>query len=197
MVSGMKSLHTGSLAGDAYPFASELAKLNIKDTDVAIVDIAGGQGHIMAELRRLNPKIKGRFIVQDLPSTFEAVPNPPPGVEFMPYDMFTPQPLKNAHIYHYRHILHDWNDGDASRFLQQLVPLLKEQPESKLLLVDLVLPDTDVGMQFAIRDLSMFAVGGLERNEKQWMELLAQNGLRIKKIWRGSELEACLECELA
>lgn len=197
MVMGMKSLNTGSLAGTAYPFGEELSKLDIKADDVAIVDIAGGQGHIMEEVRKLNPHLKGRFIVQDLPSTFEAVPNPPDGVEFMPYDMFTPQPVRNAHVYYYRHILHDWNDKDASRFLQQLLPVLRAQPKSKLLIVDMVLPDVNVGMHEAVRDMSMFPIGGLERNEKQWRDLLALNSLKIKKIWRGREPEACVECELA
>lgn len=31
---------------DAYPWGIELAKLDLKDEDIAIVDIAGGQGHI-------------------------------------------------------------------------------------------------------------------------------------------------------
>lgn len=200
MVNGMKSLNTGSLAGDAYPFAEELGKLTLgaKEDEVAIVDVAGGQGHIMEEVRRLNPSIKGRFIVQDLASTFEAVSGPPPGVEFMPHDMFTPQPIKDAYVYYYRHIIHDWNDQDVSRFLQPVVDVLREQrrPGARLLLVDLVLPNDNVGMQEAVRDFSMFPIGGLERNERQWRDLLAQNSLRIKKIWRGSEPEACVECEL-
>ncbi|CAJ2506891.1 Uu.00g080770.m01.CDS01 [Anthostomella pinea] len=133
----------------------------------------------MGAVRAQNPEIRGRFIVQDLPSTLAAVPRPPPaGVEFMPYDMFTPQPIRGAHVYYYRH----------------LVPILQEQPRSKLLLVDLVLPDADVGMQEAVRDLSMFPIGGLERNEGQWRALLRESGLRIRRIWRGSEPEACVEC---
>lgn len=198
MVKGMKSLDTGSLSPSAFPFGEELGKLEIQDGEVAIVDIAGGQGHIMEHVRKQNPGIKGRFIVQDLPSTFEAVREPPAGVEFMSYDMFTPQPIRDAYVYHYRHIFHDWNDEDASRFLKQVVDILweRQRPGAKLLLVDLVLPDENVGMLEAVRDLTMFPVGGMERNETQWRELLAKNGLRIKKIWRGTEPEACVECEL-
>ncbi|CZR61327.1 uncharacterized protein PAC_11223 [Phialocephala subalpina] len=196
MVAGMRSHNAGNVSGDAYPWGQELGKLGLKYEDVVIVDIAGGQGHIMEEVRKRNPEIKGRFIVQDLPSTFEAVAGPPEGVEFMSYDIFTPQPVKDAHIYYYRHIFHDWSDADCTTFLEQVVPVLKAQPKSKLLLVDLVLPDTNVTMQEAIRDISMFPIGGLERNETQWKELLAKSGLKIKKIWRGSEPEACVECEL-
>lgn len=42
MVAAMKSHN--SL--DAYPWGLELGKLNLTDQDIAVVDIAGGQGHI-------------------------------------------------------------------------------------------------------------------------------------------------------
>lgn len=206
MVNGMKSLHSGSLAGDAYPFADELApqvgarsgEEEGEQGEVAIVDVAGGQGHIMQEVRRLCPSLRGRLVVQDLPSALEGVVADGGGIEFMPYDMFTPQPVRDARAYYYRHILHDWNDEDASRLLRPVVDVLREgrRPGAKLLLVDLVLPDGGVSMQDAVRDFSMFPTGGLERTEAQWRALLARNGLRIKKIWRGSEPEACVECEL-
>lgn len=198
MVAGMRSHNAGNVSGDAYPWGTELAKLNLKDDDVAIVDVAGGQGHIMEEIRKRNPEIKGRFIVQDLQSSFDAIGGVvPKGVEFMAHDIFTPQPVKNAKVYYYRHIFHDWSDGDCTSFLDQVVPCLKaSEGKAKLLLVDMVLPDTNATMQEAIRDITMFPIGGLERNESQWKALLAQSGLKIKKIWRGSEPEACVECEL-
>lgn len=192
MVAGMKS-HNPIIA---YPWGNELEELDIKDTDVAIVDIAGGQGHIMKEVREKNPTIKGRFIVQDLPSTFEVSPAPPQGIEFMGYDIFTPQLVRNAFVYHYRHIFHNWSDGDCTSILGQIVPLLKAQPKSKLLLVDVVLPNSNATMEQAIMDLTMFPMGGMERTEDQWTELLSRSGLGIKKIWRGSEPEACIECQL-
>lgn len=192
MVAGMRS-HNPM---DAYPWDIELAKLDLEDDDVAIVDVAGGQGHIMEEIRKENPRMKGRFIVQDLPSTFDVVPAPPNRVEFMVYDIFTPQPVKDAFIYHYRHIFHNWSDGDCTTILGQIVPLLKTQPKSKLLLVDVVLPNSNATMQQAIMDITMFPMGGMERNEGQWKDLLAKSGLGIKKIWRGSEPEACIECQL-
>lgn len=196
MVHGMKSLQTGSLAGNAFPWKEELEKSGSKEGEVVIVDVAGGDGHILSHIRKQCPEFKGRFIVQDLPSTFTASPTPPDGIEFMAYDMFTAQPIKNAYIYHYRHIFHDWSDGDCSAFLQQILPVSRENKKSRLLLVDLVLPDRDVGMQECVRDFSMFPIGGLERSEGQWRALLEKNGLGIKKIWRGSEPEACVECVL-
>lgn len=153
-------------------------------------------GLLVGEIRQRNPEIKGQFIVQDLPSTFEAVPTPPTGVNFMNYDIFTLQPVKDANVYHYRHIFHNWSDDDCTTILGQIVPLLKTQANSKLLLVDMVLPDSNGTMQEAIMDITMFPMGGMERTESQWTKLLARSGLGIKKIWRGSEPEACIECQL-
>lgn len=192
MVAGMRPHNPA----DAYPWGVELDKLSTEKNDVVVVDVAGGKGHIMEEIRKRTPQIKGRFIVQDLASTFEAVSIPLAGLEFMIYDIFTPQPVKNAFIYHYRHIFHNWSDGDCTVILGQIVPLLKVQPKSKLLLVDVVLPDSNATVQQAIMDISMFPMGGMERNESQWKMLLAKSGLKIRKIWRGSEPEACMECQL-
>lgn len=150
----------------------------------------------MGEVRRRNPHLKGRFIVQDLASTLEAMTTPPHGVDFMTYDIFTPQPVKNAFIYHYRHIFHNWSDDDCATILAQIQPVLKSQSQSKLLIVDVVLPDTNITMQEAIMDITMFPMGGMERTESQWRKLLGKGGLGIEKIWRGSEPEACIECVL-
>lgn len=197
MVKGMRSLSSGGLAPTAYPFGSELEKLSVQDGDIAIVDVAGGQGHIMEEVRRQNPALKGRIIVQDLKAVLDAVPDgPPDGVEFMAHDIFKPQPITNAHLYYLRHIIHDWEDDSATAILDQLTPIMKARPQTKLLLADLVLPTTNFDMQEAVRDFTMFRIGGLERTEAQWRKLLARSGLGITKVWRGTEPEACVECTL-
>lgn len=197
MVRGMRSLSSGGLAATAYPFGRELDKSNIREGEVAIVDVGGGQGHIMGEVRKQNPGLKGRIIVQDLQSVLDAAPDgPPEGVEFMGHDMFKPQPIATAHIYYLRHIVHDWDDDSVTVILDQLTPIMKVRPQTKLLLADLVLPTSNVGMQEAVRDFTMFRIGGLERTEAQWRQLLVKSGLEIRKIWRGTEPEACVECTL-
>lgn len=197
MVRGMRSLSSGGLTPTAYPFGSELEKLDIKESDIAIVDVAGGQGHIMDEVRKQNPGLKGRIVVQDLQAVLNAAPDgPPDGVEFMCHDIFKPQPLKTAHVYYLRHVVHDWDDDSVTVILDHLTPIMKARPETKLLLADLVVPNTTVSMQEAVRDFTMFRIGGMERTEAQWRHLLAKSGLGIKRIWRGSEPEACVECTL-
>ncbi len=70
---------------------------------------------------------------------------------------------------------------------------------SKLLIDEMVLPDTNVPPKGAFLDLSMMAIEtGAERTSRQWHDLLASAGLRIEKIWPTAYgLEAVIEAELA
>lgn len=197
MVRGMRSLSSGGLTPTAYPFGSELEKMGTKEDDIVIVDVAGGQGHIMHKVRKQNPGLKGRIVVQDLQAVLDAAPDgPPDGVEFLAHDIFKSQPITTAHVYYLRHVVHDWDDDSVTVILDHLTPIMKARPETKLLLADLVLSTTTVSMQEAVRDFTMFRIGGMERDEAQWRHLLAKSGLGVKRIWRGSEPEACVECTL-
>ncbi len=55
---------------------------------------------------------------------------------------------------------------------------------SRILINDLVLPDTNVSFQAAGLDLVVMAcLTGAERTLKQWHEMLESVGLRIEKVW--------------
>ncbi len=66
--------------------------------DVAIVDVGGGMGHDLVELRKKQPDIPGRFILQDLPQVIEQIPQPIQGIEATAHDFYTEQPVKGATI---------------------------------------------------------------------------------------------------
>ena len=79
---------------DLYPVESQLVEGSSQGSDaVFLVDVAGGKGHDISSLSSRFPGLPGRLIVQDLPLTFEAY-TPPKGIEAMPYDMFTKQPIE-------------------------------------------------------------------------------------------------------
>lgn len=69
---------------------------------------------------------------------------------------------------------------------------------SKLLLDEMVLPDTHVPPKGAFLDLTMMAIEtGSERTSSQWHDLLKSAGLRIEKIWSTDfGLESVIEAEL-
>lgn len=80
-----------------YPFAKELGALASDDT-VTVVDVGGGRGHILRQIRESAPELKGRFILQDQPGVIEDNGREIEkfGVEAMPHDFFTPQPVKGT-----------------------------------------------------------------------------------------------------
>ena len=64
-----------------------------EEGEVLLVDVGGGRGQALADLRRARPDLRGRLIVQDLPQEVEGR-DVIDGVEAMPHDFFTPQPIK-------------------------------------------------------------------------------------------------------
>ena len=78
------------------PVASILGPNARKDPNaVLFVDVGGGKGHEAINLHEAHPDIPGRLILQDLPSMIDRIrEDPPKGIELMPYDFFTPQPIK-------------------------------------------------------------------------------------------------------
>lgn len=67
------------------------------EAEVLIVDVGGGRGSVLADLRAHRPDLKGRLVFQDLPEVFAGV-EPMQGVEAMAYDFFTPQPIKGSWV---------------------------------------------------------------------------------------------------
>jgi 6-hydroxytryprostatin B O-methyltransferase len=59
-------------------------------------------------------------------------------ITFMEYDFFTPQTVREADIYIFRHILHDWNDADSVKILSALLPALK--PGARVLISEAIIP---------------------------------------------------------
>lgn len=85
---------------DRYPVQRNLCT-NIDQTRnaVLLVDIGGGNGQMLKEFAQ-NPANKtGRLILQDLPEVLRFTESlKDQGIEPMPYDFFTPQPIKGKYV---------------------------------------------------------------------------------------------------
>ncbi|KAI0156804.1 S-adenosyl-L-methionine-dependent methyltransferase [Xylariaceae sp. FL1272] len=106
-----------------------------------VVDVGGSQGHVAMAVARAFPSLS--FVVQDVESVVSAgkksVPSDLAGhVKFMAYDLFTEQPVRNADIYYFRWIFHNWSDKYCVKILKNLIPALK--PGAKIIVNDGVLP---------------------------------------------------------
>lgn len=54
-------------------------------------------------------------------------------------DFFSVQPVRDADIYFFRCVFHNWSDKYSVKILQNLIPALK--PGAKVLVNDLVMPE--------------------------------------------------------
>jgi len=81
---------------DRYPVETQLRDAYDKSEDlVLLVDVGGGKGHVLQEFVKQRGRRKNMLIVQDLPAALSpAEILQPLGIEAMPYDFFTPQPVK-------------------------------------------------------------------------------------------------------
>ena len=57
----------------------------------------------------------------------------------MSHDFFTEQSVKNADVYFFRWIFHNWSDEYCVRILRNLIPALK--PHARIVLNDACLPE--------------------------------------------------------
>lgn len=85
---------------DLYPIEKQLVHGLKQDKEAAfVVDIGGGRGHDLKDVKAKLGRPPGRLILQDLPETIATVdPSWMEGIEAMTYDFFTPQPVKGENI---------------------------------------------------------------------------------------------------
>ena len=78
-------------------------------------------------------------------------------------------------------MLHDWDDEKSLEILKNLISAM--DPDSLILIDDMVLPNTGVHWWSAWMDLHMLTMlGAWERNVDQWHSLLDRAGLRVVDI---------------
>lgn len=166
---------------DQFPVTAEFASAPPQPTDVALIDIGGGYGHQALLFRQKYPQL-GSVVVQEIPTVLDRLPpaSEADGLEFHVHDFFQTQTLR-AKFYYMRHVLHDWNDADCVRILKATIPAMASY--SRIVIDEVVLPDTQVPWQAAWLDMVMnTALGGAERTRTEWEVLLGQAGLRIVDI---------------
>ena len=85
---------------ETYPAESHLCEQVDKSPgSVLLIDIGGGRGHVMQEFAATPGRRTGRLIVQDLPAALgDTRQLETEGIEIMPYDFFTPQPVKGNQL---------------------------------------------------------------------------------------------------
>lgn len=191
-------------------FASDMGQ-GLADSDMASVDVGGGNGQQCAKLREKLPGLRGRVLLQDRPEVV-AKALPVDGMETMGYDFLTEQPVEGtgahppdhvsgpgwpsqgARVYYFRQIMHNYDDETCIRILQAQAPALR--PGSVIVVDDKSLPDEKPpqgspaleyvsGLSIAMKTV----FDARERREAYWRQLFARAGLAIRGIRKFSRFD--------
>ncbi|ETS84291.1 hypothetical protein PFICI_02316 [Pestalotiopsis fici W106-1] len=153
-----------------------------------VVDIGGSEGRLcMALLQRFDGIQEA--ISLDRPEVVEGteVPEALRGrLSFGAYDFFEEQAVKDADVYIFRNIFHNWSDKYAVRMLRNQIPALK--PGARLFVNEACLPEPDasrlVKNQIAWgSDLIMKMIfNAQDRSKEDWYGLFAKADARFKVV---------------
>jgi len=126
-----------------------------------IVDIGGGRGTLLEKILQFNPDMRGT--VFDTAATIEGATqqlgNDAWGsrCSYVSGDFFTSVP-QGAAAYLLSGVIHDWDDDRAIRILGNCRRAMTRN--SRLLLVDMVVPDNGVNCFSKLLDLNMLVMTG-------------------------------------
>ncbi|TVY26782.1 O-methyltransferase [Lachnellula hyalina] len=171
-----------------FPFASLKNEVEAEPQRAFVVDIGGGRGQSLLLIQQETSNGFGtssKMILQDKPHVLDTIPPElVPGIEKVPYDFYTEQPIKNAHIYYIRRIMHNYQDNVCKTILENIAKAMG--PTSRLLIAEIIVPArTTVGEDMSTywMDMVMLGIGGKERRANEFSDLLQSVGLELVKIW--------------
>jgi hypothetical protein len=142
-----------------------------------IADVGGGRGHLLKLILERAPRARG--ILFERPHVI-ADTEPASQLELVGGDFFV-DAVPPADLYLLMDLLHDWDDADAARILGAVRRAAR--PQSRLLIIETLVPETP-GPHFGkTLDIIMLAVtGGRERTQAQHATLLAAAGFELTRV---------------
>lgn len=155
-----------------------------------IADIAGGHGILLAKILQRNPQAKG--ILFEQPQVIEGNILAREGVAdrttLVPGNFFNEIPVV-ADVYLMKFIIHDWNDEQSIKILNNLA---RSAPKgSKLLLVETLVEEDDNQPSLSkVMDLNMLVMtGGSERKASEYSALFEKTGFRFERVYTTDPLQ--------
>ncbi|MBI3359783.1 MAG: methyltransferase [Chloroflexi bacterium] len=146
-----------------------------------LIDVGGGQGQLIAEILKAHPHLRGTLF--DLPAVADGARAhlTAQGVvdrcEFVAGDAFTSIPA-GFEAYVLKNVLHDWSDDRCAVLLDRCRAAIP--PHGKLIIVDAVMVPGNDSHPAKWFDLHMMvALGGRERTEKEFRNLLQRVGFTL------------------
>lgn len=150
-----------------------------------VVDVGGGTGALLSAILHTAPGTRG--VLLDTPPVLRAAEPVlrTAGItdrcHTVPGNFFDHVP-PGADLYILSNIVHDWDDDSALRILQTCRAAMRA--DSRLLIIELVLPDDARPSMGKLLDLEMLSVtpNGRQRTEGEYAQLLARARLDVTNI---------------
>ena len=150
----------------------------------SLVDVGGASGNMLGHVLSRHPGVKGVLfdlphVVADAPQLLESF-GVQDRVSIESGSFFESVPAGHD-AYLLSHIIHDWDDGENATILGNVRRAMK--PDGKLLIVEMVLPESDEPHMGKMLDMMMLLVpGGEERTPSEYAKLLEPNGFRMTRV---------------
>ncbi|KAF4506646.1 hypothetical protein G6O67_006710 [Ophiocordyceps sinensis] len=178
-----------------FPFERLEAQVKREPQRPFVVEIGGGRGQALLAIREhCCGSFGGKMLLQDLPIVIESLkPDEIPGIEPMSYNMFTPQPVTNAHVYLMRNLLVDHPDAVVVDILKNTVSAMS--PDSRLIVNDILPPDrvTVGGSTMAcLLDFVLLTTGGKARSIGEHRHIFDEVGLELVKVHKSEDGQAVM-----
>jgi hypothetical protein len=91
-----------------------------------------------------------------------------------------------AKAYFIRRVLHDYSDDDCVKILSHLKAAMA--PDSRVLIQEQIMPsiitNPEQQANVAVLDVACMVMGGKERTEEDFTDILDRSGLELVKIWK-------------
>jgi hypothetical protein len=150
-----------------------------------LIDIGGGQGHILAEILQQHPALQGALF--DLPPTADVARQFLAGqglshrCDVLAGDFLQAVPM-GYDAYLIKSVLHDWDDEQAVQILRQCRDAMPSH--GRVLVIEIVVsPGKPMGHPHPMIDLEMMVTyGGKERTEQEFATLLRRAGLTLEQV---------------
>ncbi|RKT55082.1 methyltransferase [Saccharothrix australiensis] len=152
----------------------------------AVVDVAGGDGHLLAYVLRAAPRLRGALF--DRPHVIGAARAVLAGhglagrVELVAGDFFRDPVPPGGAVYLLSRILHDWDDERCGTILRNVRSAAA--PGATLAIVERPIPESRGGQLPLAWDVHMMVnnVHGRERTPSEYRKLLCANGFRLDEV---------------
>src|SRR5260221_2893373 len=173
---------TNAMHGSTSGVAQEVARLVDTSTAKLAVDIGGASGTLVHSLMTANPQLHG--IVLDLSDVVPSATAAAAALglaersSVLAGDFFASVP--EADLYLLKHVLHDWDDGQGVRILENCRRAMR--PGGRVIVIELLLGEIGEPGPAPFMDLNMMVMlTGRERTLSEYRALLKQAGFRLAK----------------